>query len=290
MDQQATVTAVPTRLGPLRVQTLGDGPPAMLWHSLFVDSTTWIRVRQPLAGARRLLLIDAPGHGGNPPVSRPYTLADCADAATDILDHFGIDGPVDWLGNALGGHVGIVFAAMHPRRCRTLAAIGAPVHALSPVERRRIKLLLAMYRMVGPGAVANILVDALLGPNARTGDPDGAAIVANAFRRASRRGMTQAIRSVSLDRPDLTDQLSRITAPTLLTTGHDDPMWTTSNARNAASHLANGALVFLPAAGHIGPLLQAAPDVVDLIMAFWRAPDTTVAGRRGATASPRTLP
>ena len=37
----ALVTSVPTRLGPLRVETAGSGPPAVLWHSLFVDSTTW---------------------------------------------------------------------------------------------------------------------------------------------------------------------------------------------------------------------------------------------------------
>ena len=43
MGQPAkTATAtVATRLGPLRVQTVGSGPPAVLWHSLFVDSTTW---------------------------------------------------------------------------------------------------------------------------------------------------------------------------------------------------------------------------------------------------------
>jgi pimeloyl-ACP methyl ester carboxylesterase len=69
----------------LRVQTIGSGPPAVLWHSLFVDSTTWTRVQQPLATARRLLLIDGPAHGGSPPVRRPFTLHDCVGAAIDVL-------------------------------------------------------------------------------------------------------------------------------------------------------------------------------------------------------------
>jgi hypothetical protein len=46
---------------------------------------------------------------------------------------------------------------------------------------------------------------------------------------------------------------------------------------------ANGALVILPVAGHIGPLLQAAPAVVDLIGAFWSDPAATVAHHRRAT-------
>lgn len=282
-----SATTVPTRLGPLHVQTAGSGPPAVLWHSLFADSTTWARVRQPLASVRRLVLIDGPGHGPNPPVSRRFTLDDCAGAAADVLDHLGIGEPADWLGNAWGGHVGIVFAAACPGRCRTLTAIGAPLHALTPPERRKTAFLASAYQICGPvRPLVNPLTDALLGPRARADDPEGAAIVAGAFRRASRRGMYTAIRSVSLGRPDLTPVLGTIATPALLTTGAHDPMWTTSNARAAASRLINGALVLLPGAGHIGPLLQAPTDVADLVTGFWRDPATQLAHYRGAPAPP----
>jgi pimeloyl-ACP methyl ester carboxylesterase len=279
--------AVQTRLGPLHVQTLGSGPPAVLWHSLFVDSTTWMRVRQPLAAERRLVLIDGPAHGRNPPVPRRFTLDDCAGAAADVLDHLGLGEPVDWLGNAWGGHVGIVFAAARPGRCRTLTAIGAPVHALTPPERRKVTLAASLYRVFGPvRPVVTPLVDALLGPQARTEDPAAAAIVADAFRRASRRGMYAAIRWASLDRPDLTPVLDTISTPTLLTTGAHDPMWTVGNARAAAGHLSDGALVILPGAGHIGPLLQAPSDVTELVTRFWHDPAAQLARHRDAPAPP----
>jgi pimeloyl-ACP methyl ester carboxylesterase len=269
----------------LHVQTIGAGPPAVLWHSLFVDSTTWTRVQQPLAGMRRLVLIDGPAHGHNPPLAQRFTLEDCVGAAVDVLDHLGVEEPVDWLGNAWGGHVGILFAAAHPERCRSLAAIGAPIHALSPADQRRTALLRRLYRLAGPvPPLVNLLVDALLGPRARTDDPEGAALVADAFRRADRRGMHAAIGWLSLARPDLTPVLDRLATPTLLTTGEHDPMWTTANAGAAAAHLANGALVILPGAGHIGPLLQAAPAVVELVTAFWSDPAATVAHHRSPTA------
>lgn len=35
----------------------------MLWHSLFVDSHSWLRLRRLLGHDRRLILIDGPGHG-----------------------------------------------------------------------------------------------------------------------------------------------------------------------------------------------------------------------------------
>jgi pimeloyl-ACP methyl ester carboxylesterase len=284
---QISAATVPTRLGPLRVETVGSGPPAVLWHSLFVDSTTWNRVRALLAAERRLILIDGPNHGGSPPVRRPFTGEQCVGAAVDVLDHLGIGEPVDWLGNAWGGHAGILFAAAHPDRCRSLVALGAPVHALTGAERRRIRLLAALYLVAGPGAVVKPLVDALLGPKARTEDPEGAAIVADGFRRAERRGMFDAIRWLSLRRSDLTVVLDRLETPTLLATNADDAMWTVAAAQSAAAHLRNGALAILPGSGHIGPLLQAAPEVAALLTAFWRDPQATITRHRTQEPSPQ---
>jgi pimeloyl-ACP methyl ester carboxylesterase len=53
-----------------------------------------------------------------------------------VLAQIGIalDEAVDWVGNAWGGHVGILFAAVNPNRCRSLVTIGTPVHALPPAE------------------------------------------------------------------------------------------------------------------------------------------------------------
>ncbi len=282
-----SATVVPTRLGPLRVQIAGSGPPAVLWHSLFVDSTTWARVREPLAAVRRLLLVDGPGHGHNPPVARRFTLDDCAGAATDVLDHFRIGEPADWVGNAWGGHVGIPFAAAYPERCRSLATIGSPVHALTPPERRKMALLTSVYRLTGPlPPLVNLLTDALLGPGARAADPEAAAVAGSAFRRASRRGMSGAIRSVSLRRPDLAPLLTTISAPVLICAAAGDPIWTPADAASAARRLPNAAPVSLPGSGHIAPLFEAAPALADLLTAFWADPAAVVTRHRaGATAT-----
>lgn len=78
MDARRTVE---TRLGPLAVRLLGEGPPAVLWHSLFVDERSWGRVENDLATQRRLVLITGPGHGASGDPDRRYTLDDCAEAA-----------------------------------------------------------------------------------------------------------------------------------------------------------------------------------------------------------------
>src|SRR5215203_1299967 len=114
---------IPTRLGGLFVRSVGSGPPAVLWHSLFVDSTTWQRVETRLSGERQLVMIDGPGHGASPDPGRDYTLEDCVDAALDVLEALRITEPVDWLGNEWGGHVGTILAATRPDRCRSLVTV-----------------------------------------------------------------------------------------------------------------------------------------------------------------------
>ena len=258
---------VTTRLGPLHVEVDGAGPPALLWHSLFVDSTSWNRLRPLLATMRTLVLVDGPGHGAGPSPPGPFTIADCADAAREVLDALSVSRPVDWLGNAWGGHVGVSFAATYPDACRTLLTIATPIHALSPGDRRAVHLVRLLHRWAGPRAVAAPLTDALLGKALRRSDPDAAAVVRTAFVRADRRGMRQAIRSISLDRRDATDQLSAVKAPTLMVTGADDAMCTPADTAAWAARLPSGRSLVVPGAGHLAPLFD--PRTADVVADFW---------------------
>lgn len=150
MDDAATDGRIPTRVGPLHVRQAGDGRVAVLWPSLFVDSMSWQRVESELACHRHLVLIDGPGHGRSGDPGRSYTLEECAGAAFEVLDALGVTAPVDWVGNAWGGHVGIVAATDRPDRVRSLAALCSPVEAYAPAERRSTQLLTVAYRFIGP--------------------------------------------------------------------------------------------------------------------------------------------
>ncbi|SNT58947.1 Pimeloyl-ACP methyl ester carboxylesterase [Asanoa hainanensis] len=258
----ATVT---TRVGRLHVEVEGSGPPAVLWHSLFVDGATWGRLRPDLAKERTLVLIDGPGHGRSGAAPGPFTLTDCADAAREVLAALAISTPVDWIGNAWGGHVGVFFASAHPDLCASLVTIASPITALSPADRRSVRLLRALHRLAGPRPVAGILADVLLGKGFP--DTEATATVKAAFVRADRAGMRQAIRSISLDRPDATDRLAAIKAPTLMATGADDPLCTPDDTKAWAARIPDGRDVVLSGAGHLAPLF--APRTADVIKEFW---------------------
>ena len=140
---------VTTKVGTLHVEVDGEGPPTVLWHSLFVDSTTWHRLRPLLRTDRRLILIDGPGHGRSS-AAPGFRLDECPAAALQVLDAIGVQGPVDWVGNAWGGHVGLILAAQAPTRLRSLVTIATPPHAITAGERAGIVPVVWAYRVLAP--------------------------------------------------------------------------------------------------------------------------------------------
>jgi pimeloyl-ACP methyl ester carboxylesterase len=262
---------IPTRVGPLAVRVRGEGPPAVLWHSLFVDERSWGRVEDDLARDRRLVIITGPGHGTSGDPGHRYSLDDCAAAADEVLAALAIDGPVDWVGNAWGGHVGIVFAATRPERCRTLVTLGTPIQAYTRSEQLLFRVLLAVYRVAGMiGYLSSGIVEALLSPRTRANDAEAVALVLDCLRAMERRALANAMLSISLGRPDLTPRLGAVECPTVFVTGADHSGWTPEQAEAKCRLLAEGSVAVVPDTAYLTPL-EAPAETVRLVRGHWGA-------------------
>ncbi len=91
--------------------------------------------------------IDGPSHGKSEAVPRDFTFEELVGAAEQALDRLGLTEPVDWVGNAWGGHVGIRLAA-RGSRLRTLTTIGTPVQGFTLWEKLTMAWpLVEMYRL-----------------------------------------------------------------------------------------------------------------------------------------------
>jgi pimeloyl-ACP methyl ester carboxylesterase len=264
---------VSTRLGRLHVGQAGSGPPAVLWHSLWVDSRSWGPLVDALGAHRHVLTIDGPGYGRSSPIHRDFTLDDCAKAACEVLDRLGITEPVDWVGNAWGGHVGITLAVSQPRLLRSLVTIAAPV---TPVNRRQrwtqTYPLALFYRLLGPNRLlTKMLFDVLLGADATAAHPDRAAEMMSAFRDADRESIRRTIRFMHSWRP-LTDKLPAVTVPTLLITGDlGEQHWRPADAQVAAATMPDARAVAVTGAGHLGPLLVDVDQIASTVTEFWKS-------------------
>jgi pimeloyl-ACP methyl ester carboxylesterase len=262
---------VPTKIGRLNVTDAGNGPATVFWHSLFVDQSSWRLVFEALGGRRRIIAIDAPNHGRSEPVEHDFTIGDCAVAACTVLDHLNIVGPVDWVGNALGGHVGITLAATKPERVKSLVTIGTPIESFGLVQKwTQILPLVQLYRAFGPNAVDQILTKALLGTDSEAAQPEVARLTMDAFRNADRQAMLRAMRCLMLRRHSVRDYIIRVKAPTLfLVPQGGQEGWTPSKSAEAARAMENATSETLPGTGHIAPLLVASALLAERLEKFW---------------------
>ena len=249
---------IATNLGGLHVERMGAGSPVVLWHSLFLDSRSWCGLQDDLARNHTVYVIDGPSHGRSEPVGHDFTFDECVSAAAQVLDGLGLDQPVDWVGNAWGGHIGIQLAAHQPGRIRTLTTIGTPAHPLRTVERwTQAWPLVHLYRLTGPNPLLlKPLSDALVGRESFQAAPDLAKAVMSGFTDAQKGAMFHAMRSMMLNRPDMTSDMAAIKAPTLLIAGRDDITgWRPADAQAVADTMADATVIAAAGSGHSSPLL-----------------------------------
>ena len=250
-----TVTEVPTRLGRLHVRSVGEGIPTVLWSSMFVDSHTWDPVLPLLPSGRRYHLIDPPGLGASEPLLKASDITGAADAAIDLLEALGIRAPVDWVGNAFGGHVGFKLGA-RPGVLRSLVAVSSPTQPITGALRAQIRLLLPILRTAGPvGPVRSAIVAAMLTDASAAAEPIHRAVI-ESLRRPSRRSMALAVRSFILDRVDVTAELADLAVPSLFVASDDRGDWTPEDAVAAAAVAPHATVVTIPAARTLIPLEQ----------------------------------
>ena len=261
---------VGTDLGRLYVRRSGTGPPVVLWHSLFVDSRSWGPLADALAQDRTVYRIDGPSHGKSEAVPHDFTFADVVAAAEQALDRLGLTEPVDWVGNAWGGHVGIRLAT--GSRLRTLTTIGTPVQGFNLREKFTMAWpLVHLYRFTGPsGFIMKQLFDSLLGADSIAAQPELAETIMASFRDADRKAMFHAMRSMMLKRNGIEDLLPRIKVPTLVMPVRDDITgWRPDEARQTCAVIPNCRVEEVAGTGHISPLLIDRDRVLQSITELW---------------------
>lgn len=263
----ARTVPVPTRLGRLHVGLVGEGVPTVLWSSMFVDSHTWVPLLPLLPDGREYVLVDPPGLGASESLTRPSDITEAAMAARDLLAELDLDGPVDWVGNAFGGHVGFKLAAQ-TGVLRSLVAISSPVEPVPPALRRQIRLLLPMLRWMGPvGPVRSAIIAAMLTDHSAD-QTQIRRVVEESLRRPERRSMALAVRSFILDRVDVTEELADIDVPSLFVASDDRGDWSPENAEAAAAKVPSAASVTISAARTLIPLEQP-QAVASKLRDFW---------------------
>jgi len=175
-DHDVVLPPVPPPLPPGRVVNLpgrgevfvrdSGGPPALpavlLLHGWTASADlNFFPVYDCLAGAYRVIALDARWHGRGMRPAEPFTLEDCADDAAALLDQIGA-GRVVVVGYSMGGPVGMLLARRHPGRVRALVMQATALQWRDAAHERMIWRLMSVLELglrlgTGAGFVERVL-------------------------------------------------------------------------------------------------------------------------------------
>ncbi|MDF1478462.1 alpha/beta hydrolase [Leifsonia sp. H3M29-4] len=259
---------IPTRLGNISVRIVGTGPAAILWHSMFVDGASWDGLIPALAAERTLYIVDGPGYGASDELETISSIEEGAEAAAELLRGLGIREPVDWVGNAWGGHTGMALASSRPALVASLIAISSPTQPIDAALSRKVRFLTALLRVLGPvGPVRSAILENQFTDENRA-NPEIARSVTGALSRASKRSLANTVESFIIRRLDVTASLSSISAPTLFVTGDDRPEWT-PEAMDAAAALVPHSRTAIIAGSRVVVPAERPAELAEVILEFW---------------------
>ena len=237
-----------------------EGPAVLFGGSLGSSLSMWEPQLAAFSPHMRTVAFDHRGHGGSPVPEGPYSIAEMGADVVALMDRLELERAA-YVGLSIGGMVGQWLAAHHPERVRELVLLTTTAHFEDQAP------WLERAATVRAAGTTEVIADAVL---ARWFTPDWAA--SHAARIAELRAMICATPAtgyaaccIAIGEMDLRPDLSRITAPTLVIGGAQDPSIPPAHQRAIAQALPGSRLEILEDAAHL-PNIQH-PGAVNKLIA-----------------------
>lgn len=241
--------------------TGGPGEPILFSHGLLWNSNLYSRQIEALRGRYRCIAYDHRGQGrSTAPPGKGIDLRTVYEDAVAFIQALGL-APCHFVGLSMGGFVGLRVAARHPELLRSLTLLDTSACSESLWNLSRYWLLTATTHWLGLRPVVDRLMSIYFGQTFMK-DPARAA-----DREELRRQLLQNPRDVwramqgVITRRGVTDELARISTPTLIMVGEEDVVTRPETAETLHSRIRGSRLVRLPHVGHMSNLEQ--PELVN---------------------------
>lgn len=223
--------------------------PVVLLHGVGLNRSMWDSVRARLAadGWAEATALDLPGHGDEPPLRDPKTLAELAE---DVLRRLPA-GPVHLVGFSLGALIAQQIAATQPQRVSSLVCVNA-VCERSPEQAEAVAGRLATARELFASSIdasierwypaTSVVTDEVREHTRqmlRANDLDSYLVAYEVFATGDRQ---------------VAPLLPQISAPTLAITGELDPGSTPAMSERLAQLIPNARAVIVPDTRHMLPV------------------------------------
>jgi len=243
-----------------------DGAPIVLVHGTSASLHTWEPLAKRLGGQYRIITYTQPGHGLTGPHPRDdYSFAGMAEALDLVTEELGLD-RFTLGGNSMGGWVAWRYALANPGRVDALVLLDASGMPLREGEEEPPlnlgfkllgtpagRMLMQQYTprsLVAKSARQSVSVQSVM---------DEAAVDRYwELLRLPGNRKAAALRAMADREMDYADQVSEISAPSLILWGAEDQLIFASAATSFDERLTNSQTVIYQGVGHIP--MEEVPD------------------------------
>jgi 3-oxoadipate enol-lactonase len=234
-------------------------PTLLLGGSLGTTLAMWDPQLPDLTRARRVIRFEHRGHGGSPVPCGPYSIDELGADVLALMDRLGVE-RASYCGLSIGGMVGQWLAINAPDRIGKLILICTSAH-LPPASSWRDRAG-AVRRAGTPAVVADAVLSRWFTEPYAQRHPDVVARYRAMISSIDPEGYAACCEAIAA--MDLRDGLARISAPTLVIAGRQDPAIPPEHGQAIADAVAGAAIHVLDPAAHLASFERAA-DVNRLI-------------------------
>ena len=215
-------------------------PTVVLSNSLGTDLSMWDAQAAVLATRFHVVRYDTRGHGASAAPDGPYTIGQLGADVLALLDYFEI-GRAHFVGLSMGGVIGQWLGANAPERLDklVLANTASRIGTQDAWQARA-----AAVRAEGMGEIAAGAPGRWFSPGFVARQPVVVGTMQKMLRSLSPEGYAACCEALAI--ADLSGDIGRIGAPTLVIAGLHDPVTTVAHAQLLCSAIKDATLTTLP--------------------------------------------
>jgi pimeloyl-ACP methyl ester carboxylesterase len=229
----------------------GSGPPLLLVHGLGYARWGWEPVLPGIVERFDVLLFDNRGIGESDAPPGPYTVAELADDAVQVLDEAGVD-RAHVLGTSLGGMVAQELALSYPERVdRLVLASTTPGGAKAHPMPQQTVALLAEAATLDPVTALRRFVENALSPGTVAARPELVERILAHRLETAQDPVAWAAQAAAGATFDAFDRLGTLSAAALVEHGDEDVVVDPRNAALLLELLPDARLERFGGCGHL---------------------------------------